>query len=43
MYRQQLTHEWAAELLSRHVPASQGTSLIKTLADPVKVSSAWLY
>ena len=39
MYRLQLNHEWIAELKKFQVPSTEGTNLIKTLQDPVKVRS----
>ena len=39
VYRSQLNHEWIAELGARNVPATEGTNLIKTLQDPVKVDA----
>ncbi|GAX80571.1 hypothetical protein CEUSTIGMA_g8008.t1 [Chlamydomonas eustigma] len=37
VYRLQLNQEWISELQKRFVPSTDGTNLIKTLQDPVKV------
>ena len=42
VYRTQLVHEWVAQLQERGVPSTEGTNLIKTLQDPVKVGGMQL-
>jgi dynein heavy chain len=37
IYRHQLNQEWVAKLGQAKVPSTEGTNLIKTLQDPVKV------
>jgi dynein heavy chain, axonemal len=42
VYRAALLAEWTARLQQEGVPHTEGTNLIKTLQDPVKVS-VWLH
>jgi hypothetical protein len=37
VYRAALTAEWQDKLKAENVPHTEGTNLIKTLQDPVKV------